>query len=142
MNKIKDLAAKVLDAIISLRALRFVCFGMILLFVIVGIDHGIKGEYKAVHNDINWIIWMFVVIMLTLGIEFQEVKTKAYQEYSGHLEDYKESAEKYIETLRDKSELQSQLIKRYESQIESLKSVIEKSDQIIDEYKSSKKSRF
>lgn len=142
MNKIKNFLSKASDAVFSMRALRFLCFVLILLCAIVGIDHGVKGEYKNLHNDINWIIWMFVVIGLTLGVEFQEIKAKSYQEYSGRLEDYRESAEKYIETLREKSDLQRRLIEGYESQIESLKSVIEKSDQIIEEYKNNKKSRF
>ena len=100
---------------------RFLCFLLIGMSILLAVDAGIKGEYKGMHNHLNWALWIFVVVLYSFRAEYQEMRSTAYLGYIGKMEEYRESSESYIKSLREKSDLQNQLIKSLKSEIEKMK---------------------
>jgi hypothetical protein len=121
MEKAKRILGKVFDLLLKERTFRFLCFFLIGMSLILAISTGFKGEYKAMHNHLNWALWIWVVILYSYRIEYQEMRSSAYLEFIGKMEEYRESSESYIQTLREKSDLQDQVIKSLESDIEKMK---------------------
>jgi hypothetical protein len=121
MEKAKRILGKVFDFLLKERTFRFLCFLLIGMSLILAIATGFKGEYKAMHNHLNWALWILIVILYSHRIEYQEMRSKAYLEFIGKMEEYRESSESYIQTLREKSDLQDQVIKSLESDIEKMK---------------------
>ena len=140
---------KIFNIIFSEGAFRIYCYFLIFISIVLAVDTGIKGEYSKMQNHINWVLWVGLVIVYSLNRELQEVRAKAYKEYSEHLEEHSEAATALIKTQEEKSELQKELIGRYEKYIEGLEKEIallkktrKASDKIIDQYKNKKESRF
>ena len=140
---------KIFNIIFSEGAFRIYCYFLIFISIVLAVDTGIKGEYSKMQNHINWVLWVGLVIVYSLNRELQEVRAKAYKEYSEHLEEHAEAATALIKTQEEKSELQKELIGRYEKYIEGLEKEIallkktqKASDKIIDQYKNKKESRF
>lgn len=102
------------------KVFRFLCFLLIGMSILLAVDSGIKGEYKVMHNHLNWVLWIFIVVLYSFRAEYQEMRSKTYLEYIGKMEEYRESSESYIKSLREKSDLQNQLIKSLESEIEEM----------------------
>lgn len=145
MNVIK----KIFSTLFSEGAFRIYCYFLILISAVLAIDTGIKGDYSKMQNHINWVLWVGLVIVYSLNREFQEVKAETYKEYSealeGDIEEYKE----LVKLNKEKSDLQKELIGKYEKFIEGLEKEIvllkktqKASDKIIEQYKNNKESRF
>jgi len=145
MNTLK----KIFNTIFSEGAFRVYCYFLIFISIVLAVDTGIKGDYSKMQNHINWVLWVGLVIVYSLNREFQEVRAKAYKEYSEHLEEHVEASKILIKTQEEKSDLQKELIDKYEKFIEGLEKEIvllkktqKASDKIIEQYKNNKESRF
>lgn len=121
MEKAKRILEKVFGFPSRERTFRFLCFLLIGMSLILAISTGFKGDYKEMHNYLNWALWLLIVILYSYRIEYQEMRSKAYLEFIGKMEEYRESSESYIQSLREKSDLQDQVIKSLESDIEKMK---------------------
>ena len=145
MNTLK----KIFNTIFSEGAFRVYCYFLIFISIVLAVDTGIKGDYLKMQNHINWVIWVGLVVMYSLSREHEEIKAKSYKHYSEALEEHVESAKSLIKTQEEKSELQKELIDKYEKCVEGLEKEIvllkktqKASDKIIEQYKSNKESRF
>jgi hypothetical protein len=41
-----------------------ICFFLIGSSVVFAFDHGIKGEYRDMHNSLNWVLWISITMIL------------------------------------------------------------------------------
>jgi hypothetical protein len=39
-----------------------ICFFLIGSSVVFAVDHGIKGEYRDMHNSLNWVLWISITL--------------------------------------------------------------------------------
>lgn len=145
MNTLK----KIFNAIFSEGAFRVYCYFLIFISIVLAVDTGIKGDYSKMHNHLNWVIWIGLVVMYSLSREYEEIKAKSYKHYSEALEEHIEAGKALIKTQEEKSDLQKELIDKYEKCVEGLEkeiSLLKKtqkaSDKIIEQYKNNKESRF
>ena len=145
MNVIK----KIFSTLFSEGAFRIYCYFLILISAILAIDTGIKGEYSKMQNHINWVLWVGLVIFYSLSRELQEVRAKAYKEYSEALEGSIEEYKEIVNLYKEKDVVQKQFISKLEEmregqekEIALLKKTQKASDKIIDQYKNKKESRF
>lgn len=145
MNIIK----KIFSTLFSEGAFRIYCYFLILISAILAIDTGIKGEYSKMQNHINWVLWVGLVIFYSLSRELQEVRAKAYKEYSEALEGSIEEYKEIVNLYKEKDVVQKQFISKLEEmregqekEIALLKKTQKASDKIIDQYKNKKESRF
>lgn len=145
MNIIK----KIFSTLFSEGAFRIYCYFLILISAILAIDTGIKGEYSKMQNHINWVLWVGLVIVYSLNRELQEVRAKAYKEYSEALEGSIEEYKELVNLYKEKDVAQKQFISKIEEmregqekEIALLKKTQKASDKIIDQYKNKKESRF
>jgi len=145
MNIIK----KIFSTLFSEGAFRIYCYFLILISAVLAIDTGIKGDYSKMQNHINWVLWVGLVIVYSLNRELQEVKAKAYKEYSEALEGSIEEYKELVNLYKEKDVAQKQLISKLEEmregqekEIALLKKTQKASDKIIEQYKNNKESRF
>jgi hypothetical protein len=145
MNVIK----KIFSTLFSEGAFRIYCYFLILISAILAVDTGIKGDYSKMQNHINWVLWVGLVIVYSLNRELQEVKAKAYKEYSEALEGSIEEYKELVNLYKEKDVVQKQFISKLEEmregqekEIALLKKTQKASDKIIEQYKNNKESRF
>ena len=145
MNTLK----KIFNTIFSEGAFRVYCYFLIFISIVLAVDTGIKGDYSKMHNHLNWVIWIGLVVMYSLSREYEEIKAKSYKHYSEALEEHIEAGKSLIKTQEEKSDLQKELIDKYEKCVEGLEKEIallkktqKASDKIIEQYKNNKESRF
>lgn len=145
MNTIK----KIFSTIFSEGAFRTYCYFLILISAILAVDTGIKGNYTKMMDHINWVLWVGLVIVYSLNRELQEVKAKAYKEYSEALEGSIEEYKELVNLYKEKDVVQKQFISKLEEmregqekEIALLKKTQKASDKIIEQYKNNKESRF
>lgn len=138
MNTLK----KIFNTIFSEGAFRVYCYFLIFISIVLAVDTGIKGDYSKMHNHINWVIWIGLVVMYSLSREYEEIKAKNYKHYSEALEEHIEAGKALIKTQEEKSDLQKELIEGLEKEIALLKKTQKASDKIIEQYKNNKESRF
>lgn len=140
---------KIFSIIFSEGAFRIYCYFLIFISVVLAIDTGIKGDYSKMQNHINWVLWIGLVIFYSLNRELQEVRAKAYKEYSEALEGSIEEYKEIVNLYKEKDVVQKQFISKLEEmregqekEIALLKKTQKASDKIIDQYKNKKESRF
>ena len=144
-----NIITKIFSTLFSEGAFRIYCYFLILISAILAVDTGIKGEYSKMQNHINWVLWVGLVIFYSLSRELQEVRAKAYKEYSEALEGSIEEYKELVNLYKEKDVAQKQLISKLEEmregqekEIALLKKTQKASDKIIEQYKNNKESRF
>ena len=120
MAKVKEFLGKIGNFLLSESFFRLLCFFLIGMSLILAIDTGIKGEYKTMHSHINWVLWVGIAAIYSYRVEYEEMKTKAYQEYIKSTEKYMEASEAYTKSLEETAKVRNLLIKNYEDQIKNL----------------------
>lgn len=120
MGKVKEILGKIWSFVSRESLFRFLCFFLIGMSIVLAIDTGIKGEYKAMHNHINWVLWVGISVLYSYRVELEEARSKAYLEYIEASEKYQSATEGYINSIKETSEAKDQLIKHYEDKIKKL----------------------
>ena len=120
MGKVKEILGKIWSFVSRESLFRFLCFFLIGMSIVLAIDTGIKGEYKAMHNHLNWVLWVGIAVLYSYRVELEEMKSKAYQEYIKSTEKYIEASEAYTKSLEETAKARNLLIKNYEDQIKNL----------------------
>ena len=112
-----------------------ICFFLIGSSIALAIDHGIKGEYRDMHNSLNWVLWISITLSLMYIINRREVIMQAKDDYIESLETYKTLSDDHAVSMKEMYQAQKAYSKGLEEQIEDYKKLTE-------EYKNAKPSRF
>ena len=118
------------------------CFFLIGSSVVFAFDHGIKGEYRDMHNSLNWVLWISITLSLMFIIDRRELAMQAKDEYIESLETYKTLSDDHTVSLKDLYQAQKAYSKGLEGQIEEYKKLTEDYKKLTEEYKNAKPSRF
>ena len=118
------------------------CFFLIVSSVVFAVDHGIKGEYRDMHNSLNWVLWISITMILMYIIERREIAMQAKDDYIESLETYKTLSDDHTVSLKDLYQAQKAYSKGLEGQIEEYKKLTEEYKKLTEEYKNAKPSRF
>ena len=118
------------------------CFFLIVSSIVFAVDHGIKGEYRDMHNSLNWVLWISVTMSLMFIIDRRELAMQAKDEYIESLERYKTLSDDHTVSLKDLYQAQKAYSKGLEGQIEEYKKLTEGYKKLTEEYKNAKPSRF
>lgn len=118
------------------------CIGLVIMSIISSIDYGMKGEYKSMHNSLNWVLWIGNTIMMMLIMRRQEVEIEVKDSYIKSLETYKELADDHAVSLKDLYQAQKDYSKGLEGHIEEYKELTEDYNKLVEQYKNAKPSRF
>ena len=125
------------------------CFFLIVSSVVFAVDHGIKGEYRDMHNSLNWVLWISITLSLMYIINRREVIMQAKDDYIESLETYKTLSDDHTVSLKDLYQAQKaystgleEHIKNYKGLISDYQKLNEMNEKIIEEYKNPKPSRF
>ena len=118
------------------------CFFLIVSSIALAIDHGIKGEYRDMHNSLNWVLWISITLSLMFIIDRRELAMQAKDEYIESLETYKTLSDDHTVSLKDLYQAQKAYSKGLEGQIEEYKKLTEDYKKLTEEYKNAKPSRF
>ena len=118
------------------------CFFLIASSIVFAVDHGIKGEYRDMHNSLNWVLWISVTMSLMFIIDRRELAMQAKDEYIESLETYKTLSDDHTVSLKDLYQAQKAYSKGLEGQIEEYKELTEDYKKLTEEYKNAKPSRF
>ena len=118
------------------------CFFLIGSSVVFAVDHGIKGEYRDMHNSLNWVLWISITLSLMFIIDRRELAMQAKDEYIESLETYKTLSDDHTVSLKDLYQAQKAYSKGLEGQIEEYKKLTEEYKKLTEEYKNAKPSRF
>ena len=118
------------------------CFFLIGSSIALAIDHGIKGEYRDMHNSLNWVLWISVTMSLMFIIDRRELAMQAKDEYIESLERYKTLSDDHTVSLKDLYQAQKAYSKGLEGQIEEYKKLTEDYKKLTEQYKNAKPSRF
>ena len=119
-----------------------ICFFLIGSSVVFAFDHGIKGEYRDMHNSLNWVLWISITLSLMFIIDRRELAMQAKDEYIESLETYKTLSDDHTVSLKDLYQAQKAYSKGLEGQIEEYKKLTEEYKKLTEEYKNAKPSRF
>lgn len=119
-----------------------ICFFLIGSSVVFAFDHGIKGEYRDMHNSLNWVLWISITMILMYIIERREIAMQAKDDYIESLETYKTLSDDHTVSLKDLYQAQKAYSKGLEGQIEEYKKLTEDYKKLTEEYKNAKPSRF
>lgn len=126
-----------------------ICFFLIGSSVVFAVDHGIKGEYRDMHNSLNWVLWISITMILMYIIERREIAMQAKDDYIESLETYKTLADDHSVSMKELYKAQKaystgleEHIKNYKGLISDYQKLNEMNEKIIEEYKNSKPSRF
>ena len=126
-----------------------ICFFLIGSSVVFAVDHGIKGEYRDMHNSLNWVLWISITLSLMYIINRREVIMQAKDDYIESLETYKTLADDHSVSLKELYKAQKaystgleEHIKNYKGLISDYQKLNEMNEKIIEEYKNPKPSRF
>ena len=118
------------------------CFFLIVSSIVFAVDHGIKGEYRDMHNSLNWVLWISITMSLMFIIDRRELAMQAKDEYIESLERYKTLSDDHTVSLKDLYQAQKAYSKGLEGQIEEYKKLTEDYKKLTEEYKNAKPSRF
>ena len=118
------------------------CFFLIVSSIVFAVDHGIKGEYRDMHNSLNWVLWISITLSLMFIIDRRELAMQAKDEYIESLETYKTLSDDHTVSLKDLYQAQKAYSKGLEGQIEEYKKLTEEYKKLTEEYKNAKPSRF
>ena len=125
------------------------CFFLIVSSIVFAVDHGIKGEYRDMHNSLNWVLWISITLSLMYIINRREVIMQAKDDYIESLETYKTLADDHSVSLKELYKAQKaystgleEHIKNYKGLISDYQKLNEMNEKIIEEYKNPKPSRF
>ena len=118
------------------------CFFLIGSSIALAIDHGIKGEYRDMHNSLNWVLWISITLSLMFIIDRRELAMQAKDEYIESLERYKTLSDDHTVSLKDLYQAQKAYSKGLEGQIEEYKKLTEDYKKLTEQYKNAKPSRF
>ena len=131
-----------LNKLVSPMAVKIVCCILILASAISAVSDGIEGKYSEMHNHINWVIWISLVVGLIVTVEKRNEEIEFKDSYIKPLEDYKVLTDAHIVRLKELIEVYKNRCEGLEEQIENYKKINEINDKIIEEYKNQKPSRF
>jgi hypothetical protein len=131
-----------LNKLVSPIAVKIVCCILILASAISAVSDGIEGKYSEMHNHINWVIWISLVVGLIVTVEKRNEEIEFKDSYIKPLEDYKVLTDAHIVSLKELIEAYKNRCEGLEEQIENYKKINEINDKIIEEYKNHKPSRF
>lgn len=119
-----------------------ICFFLIGSSIALAVDHGIKGEYRDMHNSLNWVLWISITLSLMFIINRREVIMQAKDDYIESLETYKTLSDDHAVSLKEMYQAQKAYSKGLEGQIEEYKKLTEEYKKLTEEYKNAKPSRF
>jgi hypothetical protein len=123
-------------------AVKIVCCILVLASAISAVSDGIEGKYSGMHNHINWVIWISLVVGLIVTVEKRNEEVEVKDSYIKALEEYKVLTEEHIVGLKDLIEAHKTRSEGLEEQIETHKKLNDINEKIIEEYKNHKPSRF
>jgi len=109
---------------------------------ISAVSDGIEGKYSEMHNHINWVIWISLVVGLIVTVEKRNEEVEVKDSYIKSLEEYKVLTDEHIVTLKKLIEAHKTRSEGLEEQIETHKKLNVINEKIIEEYKNQKPSRF
>ena len=126
-----------------------ICFFLIVSSIVFAVDHGIKGEYRDMHNSLNWVLWISITLSLMYIINRREVIMQAKDDYIESLETYKTLSDDHSVSMKELYQAQKaystgleEHIKNYKGLISDYQKLNEMNEKIIEEYKNPKPSRF
>ena len=126
-----------------------ICFFLIVSSIVFAVDHGIKGEYRDMHNSLNWVLWISITLSLMYIINRREVIMQAKDDYIESLETYKTLSDDHAVSMKEMYQAQKaystgleEHIKNYKGLISDYQKLNEMNEKIIEEYKNPKPSRF
>lgn len=126
-----------------------ICFFLIVSSIVFAVDHGIKGEYKDMHNSLNWVLWISITLSLMYIINRREIAMQAKDDYIESLETYKTLSDDHAVSMKEMYQAQKaystgleEHIKNYKGLISDYQKLNEMNEKIIEEYKNPKPSRF
>ena len=126
-----------------------ICFFLIGSSIVFAVDHGIKGEYRDMHNSLNWVLWISITLSLMYIINRRQVIMQAKDDYIESLETYKTLSDDHAVSMKEMYQAQKAYSKGLEEHIKNYKGLIsdyqklnEMNEKIIEEYKNPKPSRF
>jgi len=126
-----------------------ICFFLIGSSIVFAVDHGIKGEYRDMHNSLNWVLWISITLSLMYIINRREVIMQAKDDYIESLERYKTLSDDHAVSMKEMYQAQKaystgleEHIKNYKGLISDYQKLNEMNEKIIEEYKNPKPSRF
>jgi len=131
-----------LNKLVSPMAVKIVCCILVLASAISAVSDGIEGKYSEMHNHINWVIWISLVVGLIVTVEKRNEEVEVKDSYIKALEEYKVLTEEHIVGLKDLIEAHKTRSEGLEEQIETRKKLNDINEKIIEEYKNAKPSRF
>ena len=118
------------------------CIGLVIMSGISAVDYGVKGQYKDMHNSINWVLWIGNAILMALVVRRLEVEIEVKDDYIKSLEKYKELADNHAVSLKDLYQAQKAYSTGLEEKIDEYKKITTDYQNLIDQYKNAKPSRF
>ena len=131
-----------LNKLASPMAVKIVCCILVLASAISAVSDGIEGKYSEMHNHINWVIWISLVVGLIVTVEKRNEEVEVKDSYIKALEEYKVLTEEHIVGLKELIEAHKTRSEGLEEQIETHKKLNDINEKIIEDYKSNKPSRF
>jgi hypothetical protein len=131
-----------LNKLVSPMAVKIVCCILVLASAISAVSDGIEGKYSEMHNHINWVIWISLVVGLIVTVEKRNEEIEFKDSYIKPLEEYKMLTDAHIVSLKELIEAHKAHSEGLEEQIENYKKIIDINDKILEEYKNQKPSRF
>jgi hypothetical protein len=118
------------------------CIGLIVMCVISAVDYGIKGQYRDMHNSLNWVLWIGNTIVMSLLLRRQEVEIEVKDNYIKSLEEYKTLSDDHVVSMKELYQAQKDYSTGLEGHIEEYKKLNDINEKIIEDYKNAKPSRF
>ena len=126
-----------------------VCLGLVVMCAISAVDYGIKGQYRDMHNSLNWVLWIGNTIVMAVLLRKQGSEIEVKDDYIKSLETYKELADDHAVSLKELYQAQKAYSTGLEEQIKDYKKITkdyeklnEANEKIIEQYKNAKPSRF
>ena len=150
MEKIKNPLVQGLRIIFSEASFRIMIFFLIAISALAAVVHGSEGKYfPEMLDDINWIMWLGIVLGYSYTKEAIEKKSEIQEEYIEGLEAYKTLSDDRVKSLKELVEAYKNRCEGLEALVEDHKKlaklnekIIKENEKIIEEYKSHKDSRF
>lgn len=118
------------------------CIGLIVMCAISAVDYGIKGQYRDMHNSLNWVLWIGNTIVMSLLLRRQEVEIEVKDNYIKSLEEYKTLSDDHVVSMKELYQAQKDYSTGLEGHIEEYKKLNDINEKIIEDYKNAKPSRF
>ena len=119
-----------------------VCLGLVVMCAISAVDYGIKGQYRDMHNSLNWVLWIGNTIVMAVLLRKQGSEIEMKDDYIKTLETYKELVDDHAVSLKEMYQAQKAYSKELEGQIDEYKELTADYNKLVEEYKNAKPSRF